>query len=247
MRTFQNINVDFGVTAIPSFFSKNVKIEHKISATRRAVDEHQLSNERRHAYYCDASVVNMTKRTAVAVAWKQTVVAGEPQRWVAKGFRVTQFILSEEAEAFAIVQALKIAIERTKDNGGFRTATIIYSDCTSVLGHLQGFPSVRQRFASNIYKIVELANSLRNNAVDLSFCWVPGHIAIPGNTLADTVAKAALQPANLVGIPSAGEVTTDQGRAPIHQERASEKKKRKKLAKKNVRARNLASKRGGGN
>jgi len=43
-----------------------------------------------------------------------------------------------------------------------------------------------------VYKYLKTYSTLTNSGETVIFCWIPGHVGIPGNERADRVAKAAL-------------------------------------------------------
>lgn len=90
------------------------------------------------------------------------------------------------AEIIAIEQAL---LHISKQN---YKKYIIYTDCRSTLDNLKSsYPS-----NSLINSIINLYSIINSRGYDIIFCWIPGHVGIRGNELADTAAKQALTPLN---------------------------------------------------
>ena len=69
---------------------------------------------------------------------------------------------------------------------------IIYTDSKSVLDSLQSL-SCSPTFIS----VLNLYNDLSKKGYHILFCWVPGHVGIVGNEIADKAAKQALNPLDL--------------------------------------------------
>jgi kelch-like protein 2/3 len=87
------------------------------------------------------------------------------------------------AEARAIMLALDITDLTTHDK------FIIFSDSMSCLQAI-----THQNYQNPaILEILERCHQLSTANKEISFCWIPSHIGIPGNEKADAVAKAALK------------------------------------------------------
>ena len=102
-----------------------------------------------------------------------------------------------DAEAWAIWQALEITLEKAHtDRACVKprdpcSVVVIYSNCITVLrrigNHMPGGGVVVQNIITQSIKLKRLG-------VEVQLHWVPGHRNIPGNELADLVAKKARQP-----------------------------------------------------
>lgn len=69
---------------------------------------------------------------------------------------------------------------------------VIFSDCTSALRRIEDFTHAGQCWARPLLaRIVTLANELSILGVKVQLHWVPAHRSIPGNYLADALAKRA--------------------------------------------------------
>lgn len=94
-----------------------------------------------------------------------------------------------QAEALAIQEAIKWACSRPE------TSFLIYSDSFSVLQSLQNLtpksPQVRQ--------ILIFCN--QHPSKSFTFSWVKAHVQIPGNELADSLAKEAIHLSEIKNIP----------------------------------------------
>ncbi|GBN07319.1 hypothetical protein AVEN_41253-1 [Araneus ventricosus] len=64
----------------------------------------------------------------------------------------------------------------------------IYTDSMSSLETLSNF---HNRMHPVAMEILALLNILQNRDFDILFCWIPGHVGIVGNNLADNAAKTA--------------------------------------------------------
>lgn len=86
------------------------------------------------------------------------------------------------AEIIAIKQALQYI--KSQQYKKF----IIYTDCNSVLDSL----STRNPVNSLICTIINMHKLISSYGYSILFCWVPGHVGIRGNELADIAARRAL-------------------------------------------------------
>ena len=86
------------------------------------------------------------------------------------------------AEAYAIMMAL-VKIEDSEEKN-----FMIFSDsksCLQALAHLKTDHPI-------VVQILDKLNDLKEANYDIRFCWVPGHVGLRGNELADRTAKRAL-------------------------------------------------------
>ena len=78
---------------------------------------------------------------------------------------------------------------------------MIFTDSKSVLQSLQG----KDWKNPLTQKVLERHNRLRNQHINIEFCWIPSHIGIDGNEAADTAAKEALgKRTTVMAIPYTG-------------------------------------------
>ena len=83
------------------------------------------------------------------------------------------------AEAVALKLAVKYIQQQTLRR------TVIYSDSLSCLQTLEN----RNLEHPVIREIVHLLTYLNSVGSEIEFCWIPGHVGIPGNEKADRTAK----------------------------------------------------------
>jgi ribonuclease HI len=88
------------------------------------------------------------------------------------------------AELYALVQALKFI-----ESSHHETRFLICSDSLSSLQAIDTLYSPH----TLVQEIHSLLASLASRDVTVVFCWVPGHVGIQGNELADKAAKAATE------------------------------------------------------
>ena len=101
---------------------------------------------------------------------------------------------SYSAETFAILHALEWCISHSK-TCNFESITF-FSDSLSVLSTLSTpLPYLTPKFLSNTQSLL---NSLSQSKV-VHLQWIPGHSSLPGNDLADSLAKAgaSLDPSSI--------------------------------------------------
>jgi hypothetical protein len=84
------------------------------------------------------------------------------------------------AEIIAIIKALdKLAVEQGRK-------FIIYVDSLSVL---QSLSSPNYRSNPLIFKVLSHLDGLKSKGFTILFCWIPSHVGIHGNEIADKAAK----------------------------------------------------------
>ncbi|GBN08828.1 hypothetical protein AVEN_267213-1 [Araneus ventricosus] len=95
------------------------------------------------------------------------------------------------AEITAILHALSHISSSPSDN------YIICSDSLNALGSMTSL----HRFSQPLtFKILELHNRLTSKGFTILFCWIPSHVGISGNELADNLAKSATNSSNSVPV-----------------------------------------------
>ena len=82
--------------------------------------------------------------------------------------------------------ALKLAVQYIQQQT--LRKTVIYSDSLSCLQTLQN----RNLEHPVIREIVQLLTYLNAVGSEIEFCWIPGHVGIPGNEMADRTAKRVI-------------------------------------------------------
>lgn len=182
-----------------SVFAGQIIVQDHISAMRQALSEHTQDSvlrtmPGRYSYHVDASVSRQDGLTGFAVVNK--VSREEDSPWTARGYRIIQAMDQNEAEAWAIFQGLQVVKEKVQDdqaNPGQDpcSVAIIYSDSQVAIQRVAKFP---RRDAMVAQRIIDLSKELLQLGVEVHLHWVPGHKNVPGNELADLVAKKARLP-----------------------------------------------------
>lgn len=132
--------------------------------------------------------------TAVVFRANPRVVGSQ---WTVRAYTVLEFdrLGTIHTEALAIMHALRIALAKAVYNDGTdakASDVVIFSDSMSALQRIESFTYEGQRWGRPLLgRIVTLANELKNLDVKLQLHWVPAHKGIPGNYLADVLAKRA--------------------------------------------------------
>jgi ribonuclease HI len=171
----------------------NVQIKVNTSLTEKGNklnQEHQLKiealeiiNIKYHQYtkiFTDGSKITKPYKTAAAMVI--------PERKVQLGRRLPDYCSIYTAEFWAILEALKW-IEENKPN-----KTVIISDSLSVLSSIQtNTTRTRENFLNQINAKIK---QLNNSNIIVEFMWIPSHIEIRGNEMADQLAKAKLNEPN---------------------------------------------------
>lgn len=113
--------------------------------------------------------------------------------WTAKGYQICKTLEQNDAEMWAIWQAMELVLEKTYIDSAYIVTldpcslAVIYSDSTAAL-HRIGRCAQGDGVA---LRIGNQARELQELGVNVQLHWVPGHMKIPGNELADRMAKQA--------------------------------------------------------
>ena len=184
----------------PDAFAGQIVIQDRLSALRQALSEHARDGTRRkepgrHSFHVDAAVSREDGITGIAVVHK-THRQDWASLWTAKGYRIHRTLDQMDAEAWAIWQALEITLEKVHtDRVCVKpldpcSVAVIYSDCKTALRRIGNDRPGGGVVAQNI---ISQSMELKRLGVEVQLHWVPGHRNIPGNELADLVAKKARQ------------------------------------------------------
>ena len=187
-------------------FAGFVVIQDCLSAMRQAISEHTkdsalLTEPGRHSFHVDAAVSHRDGRTGIAVVHKTHRQYWDSE-WTAMGYRIDEALDPNEAEAWAIWQALQITLEKVRADRATstvlkpqeaRSIAVIYSDCQAALRRIANGYSFDQKV---VQKIVAQSRELQQLGVDVHLHWCPGHRGVPGHLLADLVSKRARRSLN---------------------------------------------------
>jgi ribonuclease HI len=92
-----------------------------------------------------------------------------------------------DAELYAISEAVTLVIRRNIRTREDIKTIHIYTDSTAALNHLKNPNPAPGQWI--VRKIVEVESMLKELGYQVEFHWVPGHIEIKGNEIADKTAK----------------------------------------------------------
>ncbi|CAD6577106.1 MAG: hypothetical protein ASARMPREDX12_008135 [Alectoria sarmentosa] len=195
------ITQDSEIGAETKAFAGVITIQDRLSAMSQALSEHAKDGTLRkepgrHSFYVDAAVSSEYGISGIAVVHK-THRRYWASPWTAKGYRVRETLDQEDAEAWAIWQALQVTLEKVHaDRANAKpqdpcSVVVVYSDCAWAL---QKIGNSRSGGGKVVQKIIAQSMELQRLGVDVHLHWVPGHKKIPGNELADLVAKQARRP-----------------------------------------------------
>lgn len=118
-------------------------------------------------------------------------------KWIVRAYTVQEFdrLGTIHTEALAIMHALRIALAKAIDNDGTSAKAsdvVIFSDSMSALHRIKDYTHEGQCWGRSLLdRIIYMANELGKIDVKLQLHWVPAHKGIPGNYLADALAKRA--------------------------------------------------------
>ena len=197
----EQIIITQGSDAEPDAFAGQIVIQDRLSAMKQALSEHARDGTwrkepGRHSFHVDAAVSRDDGITGIAVVHK-THRQDWASLWTAKGYRIHRTLDQMDAEAWAIWQALEIMLEKVyNDRACVKpqdpcSVAVIYSDCITALRRIG---NERPGGGVVAQKIITQSIELKRLGVEVQLHWVPGHRNIPGNELADLVAKKARQP-----------------------------------------------------
>lgn len=181
-------------------FPGEIVVQDRLEAIKQALAEHDeqsiLRKEHgRHSYHVDAAISTGDDLVGIGIAHKSRWRRHWASEWTAKGYCIRGEMNSEDAEAWAVWQALTLIRDNTcggspvEKPGDPCSLAIIYSDCQSVLQSLRMRKQGRSVAEINI---ISRAHELMQLGVFVELHWVPGHRQVPGNYLADQVAERAL-------------------------------------------------------
>ena len=174
-------------------FPGNVYIQEPIAAVSFALDEYEtcrVDAANRLTFWVDASVRKGKDRVVgIAVVHKGS---RNSKDWIPQGYSMHENLPINHAECLAIAQALHNALYLMDELPKPGSAVVVYSDSQYALGRILNFDVRNRGFG---YAIVEMimnkARELRRRGMRVFLHWVPSHQHVPGNELADWVARLA--------------------------------------------------------
>jgi ribonuclease HI len=118
-----------------------------------------------------------------------------------KRVQIREKMGSTDTEMLAIAQALHIVQERATrralDTSAQASVVFIYSDSQAALVAIRYFaPGGKHDRGPVIRNVIAHARALNSLGIQVGLHWVPGYKRIPGNALADCVAKRAAKQQN---------------------------------------------------
>ena len=185
--------IDQGVTC----FAGQVIIRPHLEAMEYALDEYKGRRKipGRVAFWVDGSCSSRgLSGTAVVFRANPRVVGS---KWTTRAYTVLEFdrLGTVHTEALAIMHAMRIALARAIHCDGTdakASDVVIFSDSMSALHKIKSFTHEGQCWMRSLLgRIVTLTNELSVIGVKVQLHWVPAHKGIPGNYLADALAKRA--------------------------------------------------------
>lgn len=187
-------------TGVGNVFAGRILIQDAFSAMKQALAENSKYRTRslesgRYSYFVDASISKKRRLTGLAMVYK-TDQDGEEPPWTTQGFQIKAILDSTQAETWAIWQALsnvrqKVQADCAESEEPSCAVAVIYSDCAGALQRMEKNDVTHHGVTK---MVVEESIELRRLGVYVCLHWVPGHRGVPGNELADRVAKKSTLP-----------------------------------------------------
>ena len=180
----------------PWGFAGEIVIQKRLDAMVQAVSEHTQDGPQpkelgRHSFYVDAAVSRENGLTGLAVVYMSSRQdCASP--WTVQGYRMHATLEQRDAEAWAIWQALQCVLDKAKADHDSEKPTdpcylaVIYSDCKAALNSISSNAG-----GLRVQEIIRQSVELKQLGVGVQLHWVPGHVNVPGNELADLVSKKA--------------------------------------------------------
>ena len=201
---FSFVKFSFRDTAVLQFpsesydapsFAGQITIQDRLSALQLALDEYWVSKSElsQMVYWVDGSVF-ADGDSGTAVVFKEDASS----KWTIRGHNTKDRISPDDAEAFAFMHVLEIAIDTININVMISlivrswNVIVIYSDSQFALesirdlGLRNGDRYVHRPVLRSIRAQVGCLELL---SVQVQLRWVPAHRKILGNVLADNIAK----------------------------------------------------------
>ncbi|PTU25170.1 hypothetical protein P175DRAFT_0520977 [Aspergillus ochraceoroseus IBT 24754] len=122
--------------------------------------------------------------------------SSEPAGWTCSAVHLPNIANIEQAELHGIEAGLNIALERVNTVPEFakkKKKIVLFSDCQGALRRISEYlKSPADSLWEVIPAISEKLAALRLLGIELELRWVPAHQKIPGNMVADAIAKNAM-------------------------------------------------------
>lgn len=176
-------------------FPGNVYIQDPVAAVLFALSEYEtcrgVNAAKRLTFWVDASVWDGLEKGTVGIAVVHKD-SRDPKDWITQGYTIPEILPVDCAECLAIAQALHNALDlmdRTPTPG---SAVVVFSDSRSALTSILNFDLGSREFGHAIIETILIkARELSRRGVRVFLHWVPSHQHVPGNELADWVARLA--------------------------------------------------------
>lgn len=178
-------------TNVPKF-TGTVNYQKEALAFKYALDTYMLRTEscRRPIFWVDGTVSG--EHAAAAVAFRK-----DPRSlgsdWIIKTYGVYKALESDKAETLAILQALQYAVTLVWPDSNEQRVVTVFSDSRATLEKTEAYEASEEKRSPLAEEVLVATKTLTDQGVRVELHWVPGHERVPGNTLADIVAKRAVK------------------------------------------------------
>ena len=175
-------------------FPGNVYIQDPVAAVLFALSEYEtcrgVDAANRLTIWVDASAGNGKNRAVgIAVVHKGS---RDPEDWITQGYTIYDMLSINHAECLAIAQALHNALDFIDTMPALGSAVVVYSDSRVALESILNFGIGCKKFGHAVVEMIMIkARELRRRGMRVFLHWVPSHQHVPGNELADWVARLA--------------------------------------------------------
>lgn len=205
-----------------SLFYGKIVVQSKLDAMEHALDEYgtraQWEITKRHVFWVDGFTTRGSRCSTALVHKKNHKVNESPYN--IKGFAIPSYMSEPDVGTLSILIAVEAAYEQVQNRIIAHGSTVaIYSSAEMPLRRIKEFTREREIRAwedcadedvSNLLhgyqaavtlRIIRLARALQSMGVMINLHWVPSRKNIPGNALAEDVAKRAALLSPTTGTP----------------------------------------------
>lgn len=176
----------------PPCFAGEITIQPKEEAVVFALKEYSKEQKNilgRTVFWVDGATSGGA--SGIGVVLKE-YPARTSSSWSIHGYHIPRELDPIIVELLAILKALELAEQYIPHSPTSSQYMVIYSDCTFALARIRDGNTDQPRLQDVITRKIAMRSViLKSHGINIHLHWVPSHVRIPGNVLADRVAKRA--------------------------------------------------------